>query len=253
MTVSNFSFYFFWSASHVLQIVIAVIFVRRRMVREFPAFFVYTCFQILQFAVLLTMGEMDYFTRDNYVMAWTVEEYISAGLRFAVIHEIFSNVFRSYPALQQLGGRLFRWATALLMIAAVVLVAKSTGTSVGRVGQVLIVVNRTVDIMQVGLLVLLLMLVKYLHLSWSTWVLPMALGLGLYSSTMLVTTALQAHFGAYFQGPLMNRIDHVSYTCTVLVWLSGLLAPERAVRPFEPPATKELESWNDALQRLLQQ
>src|SRR5215470_2990000 len=129
MTASRFFFYFFWFASHVLQIVIVVFLVRRKMIRQFPAFFVYTCFQILQFAVLFTMDSMDSITRDQYYAAWMVERYISAMLRFAVIHEIFQHVFHSYAALQSFGERLYRWCTALLMVVAVVLVAYSTGTN----------------------------------------------------------------------------------------------------------------------------
>jgi len=253
MTVSRFFFYFFWFASHVLQIPIAILLVRRKMIREFPAFFLYTCFQILQFAVLFTMDAMDSVTRDQFMVAWLVDRYASAGLRFAVIHEIFYHVFRSYPALLGLGGRLFRWSTALLMFVAVVLVAYTTGTNLNYESIVPIVIDRAVDIMQVGLLVVLLLLVKYLRLTWSTYVFPIAVGLGLYSSTMLVMAALHARYGMYYQPVLFGHIDHVSYTCSALVWFTALLVPERAVMQMEPPATAELESWNAALQRLLQQ
>src|SRR5438477_5928795 len=182
MTASRFFFLFLWVTPHVLQIPIIVIMVRRKMVREFPIFFVYTCFQVLQTAVLFTIAQSDRFAAEQYIVGWIAEEYISVVLRFAVIHEIFQHVFRSYPALQRLGGHLVRWSTVLLMIAAVLLVAYSTGTNLDRVSLVLVVVNRTANIMQVGLLVLLLLLVKYLHLSWSTYVFPMAVGLGLYAS-----------------------------------------------------------------------
>lgn len=253
MTVSEFLYYFFWPAAHVLQIPIAVIMVRRKMVRGFPAFFVYTCFQLLQFAVLFTMAEMDYFTKPQYDAATIVEGYISAGLRFAVIHEIFHQVFRSYPAMQSLGGKIFRWSTALLMVVAVVLVASSTGPNLNYLSVGIIVITRAADIMQVGLLVLLVLLVKYLRLTWSTYVLPIAVGLGLYSSTMLVMSAFHAHYGMYFQPVLFGHIDRICYTCSTLIWFTALLLPERASREIEPPVSADLESWTAALQRLLHQ
>ena len=252
MTASRFFFYFFWFASPVLQVLIASILVRRKMVRDLPAFFVYTCFQILQFAVLFTMDAMDSVTRYQFYTAWLVERYASAGLRFVVIHEIFHHVFRCYPVLQSLGGRLFRWSTASLMVVAVVIVARSTGTNLDRFSFVSIVIDRCVDIMQVGLLVVLLLLVKYLRLTWSTYVVPIAVGLGLYSSTMLVLAAFHARYGWYFEPILSGHIEHVSYTCSNLVWLSALLIPQRAVTQIEPPPTAELETWNTAVQRLLQ-
>src|SRR5579883_960687 len=248
MGASSFFFYVFGVASHLLQIAIAVTFVRRKMVREVPAFFAYTCFQVLQFGVLLTMGLMDSITRDQYLLAWLVERYLSAGLRFAVIHEIFQQVFRGYPALQNLGGKTFRWSTALLMVFAVVLVASSTGSNLDYLGMASIVVDRAVDIMQVVLL-----LIRYLRLAWSSYVLPIAVGLGLYSSTMLVMAALRAHFGMYYQAVLFGHVERISYTCSALVWFTALLLPERAVKPVVPPVNAELEDWNAALQRLLQQ
>jgi hypothetical protein len=253
MTASRFLFLFLWVAPHVLQIPIIVIMVRRKMVREFPIFFVYTCFQILQTAVLFTIDQSDRFTAEQYIVCWIAEEYISVALRFAVIHEIFQHVFRSYPALQKLGAHLVRLTIVLLMIVAVILVAYSTGTNLDQVSVVYIVVNRTVNIMQVGLLVLLVLLVKHLHLSWSTYVLPVALGFGLYASTMLANTSLQAHFGAFFNNSLTSQIEHVAYTCCVVVWLSGLLLPQPVAARIEPPSSHELEDWNAALQRLLQQ
>ena len=253
MTVSEFLYYFFWPAAHVLQIPIAAIMVRRKMVREFPAFFLYTCFQLLQSAVLFAMAEMDYFTKVQYDTAVIVEGYISGGLRFAVIHEIFSHVFRSYPALQNLGGKMFRWSTILLMVVAVVVVAKSTGPTLNYLSVGIIVIDRAVAIMQVGLLVLLVLLVKYLRLTWSSYVLPIAVGLGLYSSMMLMMAALHAHYGMYFQSALLSHVDRITYTGSTVVWFVALLLPERAPKQVEPPVNADLETWNAALQRLLQQ
>jgi len=253
MTASRFFYYFLLFASHVVQIPIAGILVRRKMVREFPAFFVYTCFQIVQVAVLFTMDAMDSVTKAQYDVAWTAERYISAGLRFAVIHEIFHHVFRSYPAVQNLGGKIFRWTTALLMILAVVLVAKSTGTNLDYVSVAIVVVDRAVDIVQVGLLVMLLFLAKYLRLSWSTYVLSIAVGLGLYSCIMLLIAALHAYYGIYYQPVFFGMIEDISYICSALIWFIALLLPVRALKQVEPPVSVELERWNAALQRLLEQ
>ena len=199
------------------------------------------------------MAEMDFFTKLQFDVTSIIGGYISAGLRFAIIHEIFRNVFHSYPAMQNLGGKIFRWSTALLMVVAVVLVAKSTGPTLNYLSVGIIVIDRAVDIMQVGLLVLLVLLVKYLRLTWSTYILPIAVGLGLYSSVMMVMAAFQAHYGMYFQPVLFDHIDRISYTGSTIVWFAALLLPERAPKQIEPPASANLESWNAALQRLIQQ
>jgi hypothetical protein len=253
MVGSRFLFDYLWVAPHVLQIPIAVIMVRRKMVREFPIFFVYTCFQIFQCAVLFTIDKVDYFPGEYYVPAWLVEEYISVALRFAVIHEIFNGVFGSYPALRQLGGKVFRWSTVLLMSVAVILVACSSGTNLDRVTFTMSVVNRAVNIMQCGLLVLLLMLVRYLRFPWDTYVFSIALGLGLYSSIMLTTSVVRAYYGAFFERTLMDNFENAGYHCTVLLWLVALVLPARVAQQVESLPAPELEHWNAALQRLLEQ
>jgi hypothetical protein len=253
MTASRFLFLYLWVAPHALQIPIVVIMVRRKMVREFPIFFVYTCFQILQCAVLFTMDQVDYFTGDQYVPTWLAAEYISVALRFAVIHEIFNTVFQSYPAVQQLGGRLFRWSTVLLMVAAVLLVAYSSGSNLDRVTFTMSVVNRGVNIMQVGLLILLVLLVRYLRFPWNTFFFSCALGLGLFASVMLATSVVRAHYGAFFERTLMDDIENAGYHCAVILWLTGLVLPARATQQIESPRAPEVEHWNAALQRLLEQ
>jgi len=253
MTVSRFLFYYLWIAPHVLQIAIVVIMVRRKLVREFPIFFVYTCFQVLQCAVLYPMHVMDYFTGEQYVPTWLAEEYISAGLRFAVIHEIFHSVFRSYAGFQQLGIKLFRWLTALLMIAAVYLVAYSSGTNLDRVTFTISVLNRGVNIMQCGLLVVLLLLAHYLRFPRNTYAFSIALGLGLYASVMLAMTAVRAHYGAFYERELMINIENVGYHCSVLLWLVALVLPEPVAQSVKSPPAPEIEHWNAALERLLQQ
>jgi hypothetical protein len=156
MTASRFLFLYLWVAPHALQIPIVVIMVRRKMVREFPIFFVYTCFQILQCAVLFTMDQVDYFTGDQYVPTWLAAEYISVGL-------------------------------------------------------------------------------------------------GLFASVMLATSVVRAHYGAFFERTLMDDIENAGYHCAVILWLTGLVLPARATQQIESPRAPEVEHWNAALQRLLEQ
>ena len=44
----SFLWHYLWIAPHALQFVIAIIMVRRRKFREYPVFFAYTVFQIVE-------------------------------------------------------------------------------------------------------------------------------------------------------------------------------------------------------------
>jgi hypothetical protein len=64
MTAHPVLYYYLWIAPHVLQMVLALLMVRKRLVREFPAFFAYIIFEILQFSTLACMASLHSF--DGY-------------------------------------------------------------------------------------------------------------------------------------------------------------------------------------------
>src|SRR5215469_13546653 len=151
-------------APHVLLVVLAVLMVRRKLVQEFPVFFVYTVFEILQFVVLFPLMYLDFMAL--YAPTFYVTETISAGLRFAIIYEIFDRVFGSYPSLKGFHSSFFRWATAFLMIAAVLIVAYTPTTQTDRTFIIMNVVDRTISIMQCGLLLALVVVTYLFKFSW---------------------------------------------------------------------------------------
>jgi hypothetical protein len=192
MTVSRFIFLYLWIAPHALQAVLAVMIIQRKLLREFPVFFAYTVFEIAQFLVLFGADHWDRVSADQYVVLWLVGGTISIALRFAVVYEIFTVVFRSYPALQEFGAVLFRWATVVLMIVAVMLVGYSSGNEIDRFTVPLTIVDRAVSLIQCGLLVLLILLVRLLSFPWTSYAFGIAMGLGFYASLELSMTSLWA-------------------------------------------------------------
>src|ERR1700720_603593 len=94
----SFWWHYLWIAPHVLQLVIAVMLIRRRLIHEFPMFLAYTIFQSVQTAVLLIL---DHSSAISPTLYWNTDWaglLVTIILRFAVIHEIFTCVFRNYPA-----------------------------------------------------------------------------------------------------------------------------------------------------------
>ena len=82
----------------LLLIAVVVLMVRRRLFREFPAFLVYSIFEVLQFSSSLLCSHLPSVSGGQYYDVYLVWSGISAALRFGVIHEIFENVFRNYSA-----------------------------------------------------------------------------------------------------------------------------------------------------------
>ena len=68
---------YLWIAPHALQIVLATLMIRRRMVREFPVFFAYTTFEIVQFVILFTL--MYVHMLSLYATIFYAGEVVNAG------------------------------------------------------------------------------------------------------------------------------------------------------------------------------
>jgi hypothetical protein len=251
MTPHRLLFLYLWIAPHVLQVALAVMMVRRRLAKEFPAFFLYTVFEVLQFAVLFALSRIDAVSAEQFATVWLAGGALSIALRFAVVHEIFRNVFRTYPSLDEFGALLFRWATAVLMVVAVALVAYTAGDKLDRFSVAITVVDRAVSIVQCGLLVLLLLLSRFFSCTWRSYVFGIALGLGFFASVQLGISAIRAQIGVTVASDLFNYISMGLYHCCVLFWIVTLWWPARVeTRVSEVPA-HNLGHWNDALQRLL--
>jgi hypothetical protein len=253
MTAHHLLFLFLWIAPHVLQGALAIMLVHRRLAKEFPAFFLYTVFEVLQFLALFTLYRLGPSWGEQYTVVWLASGAISVALRFAIVNEVFSNLLRSYPALSAFGTLLFRWATVVLMIVAVALVAYTSGSETERGIIAFGVIDRAVSIVQCGLLVLLVLLSRFLSFSWRSYAFGIALGLGFFASIELATSAIRSHIGLAVARDTFNLVTMASYNCCVVFWIAALLRPERDRTRITSIPSHNLDQWNETLQRLLQQ
>lgn len=247
-----------WVIAIVFQTLLATMMTHRGLARRFPAFFAYTVYEALLNAFLFTIDHMNSVTNAQYGNAYLVGAAGSAALRFAVVCEIFIQVFRDYPPLKELGEVIFRWATVILMIVAVLIVANLTGLEGSglendwyAVG--FQVVDRAVNIIQCGLLVFLVLLARFLRISWTSYIMGITLGFGVFSSVELCLSALKAQYGMYFAWKAVPVIESATYLGCLGIWGITLLLPEFRSRRVNSPSMKDLEHWNSELERLLRQ
>lgn len=244
------TWHFLWLAPVVLQLFIAVVMIRRKLHREFPAFFAYTVFNPILSAVLFWLDHAEWVTAYQYRYTEWIGDVGTIVLRFAVIQEIFSVVFHSYPVLRQLGMRLFRWSAVLLLLVAAVVSAYGNSSEIPGIVRGLAVLDRAVAIVQCGLLACLFLFSSYFGLSWRNFVFGIALSLGIFSSVQLATSALRAGFGAG-EG-LFDLVVMGTYNLCALIWTVYVLVPERERTRIVSMPEHDLSSWNYELQRLLQ-
>jgi len=240
--------YYLWIAPKVLLAVLAFLMFRRGLHRQFPMFYLYAVFQIVQSAILWTHPHFD----ETYTRLFSGGTAVSSALRFGVIYEVLRQLFRNYPALTETGRMLFRGVTVVLLIAGVGLAALLPGKSVSLLMLATDTLNRTVSLLQLGLLLSLFIFSRYFALSLRSHAFGIALGLGAYASVQLATSAVLLYVGSA-SSPLPNFITMATYHCCVLIWMFYLLLPERtAYFTRRELPTHDLEVWNQELQRLLQ-
>ncbi len=247
----TFLWHYLWIAPYALQIAIAVVMIRRRLLHEFPVFFTYTAFQVVQGVTLFTLDHSASVSATHYWEVYWVSLVVNAGLRFALIYEISSHVFRNYPGLDKLVEVLYRWAAVLLILVAVAVSAHAriddrywflTGAHVA---------NQGVDVVQAGLVMFLFLFSAYFKLSWRSDVYGIALGLGIFSSIDLATSAIRASIGPQPGNYVFDFITMATYHCCVVLWLIYLLLPESSRHVVKDLPADNLQQWNSELERLL--
>ncbi len=210
-----------WLIHPALQLVVAGVMFKRKLYRNFPYFFAYIIAQILIFAILFPAYMRG--ASDFYFFAYWATTAISVALGFKVIHEIFLDIFRPYHTLKDLGSVLFKWAGLVMLLVAGVMSASS------RVGindpdplvQAILTLQRSVRVVQCGMVFFLLFFSKYLGISWRQRSFGIAIGFGGFATVELSVIALCA--GGYISQMGLNLANMVAYNFAIVAWIGYCL------------------------------
>jgi hypothetical protein len=246
--------HYLWVAPNVLLLILASLLWKRRTWRQFPAFFA--------FAILASIGQLAVYTADVLPFVtgetfWRVD-WASLGvegiLKFAVIGEIFANVFGSYPSLARLAKLLIRSVGVVLVLVAALAAAYApkNGASIIYGAHLL---EQTIFLVESGLLLCVFVFSSYFNLSWARQIFGITLGLSVSACVHLATWALFANAAL----PRPDRtplifLNMATYHVAVLIWFYYLLVPQKVVTKSAVSLPENnLAVWNRELERLLQQ
>jgi hypothetical protein len=251
MTVFDIFGYYLWIAPKLLLIILLWGMVYRGLHRQFPMFFSYAALQVIQSGILLAISRHFGF-HEQYHRAYSVTIAMSASARFCVIHELFSHFFHEYPLLVGPGRVVLRGATIALLLVAVGLAVLAPGNSADFLLNATYALDRTVSVLQCGLMISLFVFSRYFALSWRSPAVGIALGLGILASVALATSTIRLHLGV-FGNHALNFFTMATYHCCVLIWMFYLMAPARERRHTSMTLPQsDLHIWNQELERLLQ-
>ncbi len=224
MNLHSHTVLYLWCAQPILQSVVAVVLWRRKLHKQFPVFFLFLLAQIANFAVTFPLWLVGDF-KTYFVFFW-LGEAVNAVLGFKVIHEIFLDVFRPYHTLKDLGTLLFKWAGVVMLLVSVV-VAFSNSFDENPLVHALTTLQRSVRIVQLGLILFLLLFSSFLGVSRKQVSFGISLGFGLFAGVELMLYALNS--GGFVKLNHLNLINMSTYNLAILVWL-GYSLSRKAVR-----------------------
>src|SRR6185312_15371284 len=151
----KFLFYFLWVAPPAVLAFVSVMMVRHGLKKQYPFFFSYLVFQVVGFVAQFSVYQL--WPKQYYFEYWT-GAILSIALSFAVIYELFTQVFEPFDGLRDLGGVLFRWAAVVLVIAAVLMAfTNSAAANTSMKSAIVLAFERSVRVMQCGIVLLMIL------------------------------------------------------------------------------------------------
>jgi len=246
--------YYVWIAPHLLLGFYLWSFSRRGLYKQFPWFFAYIGFELIQFVGLFALDTAGIWYPGNrlllyrWILVWS--QGISSLISFGVIYELMNRIILARSALSETLRPVVRWSGAVLLLLAAVASAYLK-VGVEMVVNAFQILDFSTSVLQVGLLTILFFFSRVLRISWGSLPVGIALGLGIVGCVELSTAPLFSVFGAH-RYALIDVVRGAGFHVGVLVWLGYLVLPERQPRfAGEPPQTSDLESWDQELQRIV--
>ena len=217
-------YYALWVAHPVLQTAIAAIMFRRGLHRKFKFFFGYIVTQLVTFAVVFPAYWHNY--SAGFYLYWVCDA-LSVAFGFAVIHEVFVDVFRFFHTLRDLGTVLFKWAGLVMLLVAGVVSVSTNSSEIAPWMQAIITSQRCVRIIQIGMVLFLLFFAHYVGVSRRQHSFGVALGFGSFAvvELLLICSWVGDHLG----GTWVSILNMAAYNVSLLVWL-GYVAVTRPAR-----------------------
>ena len=219
----------------VLQTVLAIVLLRRKLVQEFRFFFSYTVCTIISQSVSLLL-------RNHYSLKfyfYWIAETISITLTFFALYEVFHWVFRNFY-----GVRMVRYAfpvvgMVMMLIAGLRILLWSAPDS-DRLISAIISLEIGVGFLEVGLFGLFLLLVWFFHMRWRQYGFGIALGFGIAASADLAVFLLRSEYGTKFDLFLQTTYP-IAYSIAVVVWLAAFIPPQpdHPLKNWVPPLSPE--------------
>lgn len=250
----SFLWHYLWVAPSVLLLVLAYRLGQTRLQRRYPFFFAFLIVSAVEQLTLYACDVIPTVTAETWWRVFWVGLLVEGLVKFALVGEIFGDVFGAYASVAKLGKLLIRGVGVALIVAAALLAAYASNDSRFGIISRAHLLEQTIYLVESGLLLFIFLFSGYFRIGMSRPILGISLGLAISACVHLATWGVAAN-GVL---PPMNRtvLDFVNmgtYHACVLLWLYYFLVPHTVItRPAVALPESNLDLWNRELERLLQ-
>src|SRR6185369_5058842 len=239
----NLVMYTIWALLFVAQIITLIVLTRRKLMVQFPVFYGYTLFHVIQGVAEIIAWKISY---TAYFYVWWTLELLEALVTLAVIQEIFAVTFEPYDELRRWGSRLFMILTIVLCAITVLTVRVAPNPDFSPRVQVLLTLQRSVSFFEVGLLFFLFVLCRLFGMTWRHYTFGIASGFVVMSSIYTAANAVRMHYGNAVDA-WTGLSESAGFALAVFVWTYYFASSKSRVPLDDVPGTAQLVAWNRAL------
>jgi hypothetical protein len=236
-----------WIAPIVIQSIIVIVMLHRKLVEIFPVFFTYNVLvPAREILLLFVRNHLDLYSRIYWF-----SEAIVVALSLGVIYEVIWHLIRPYSFLRRFAFGFF-WIVAAVALALGLIMFLSSSRSGQRdpLFEIIILVERSVRFLQACWLIVLVLLMSRLGLTWQYYAVGIATGFGVYSASDLALLELRAHLHLITDGTLV-LLNSTAYNVAITIWaLYFVPSRPRKVIVGGLPDT-EIARWNEVLSEYL--
>jgi hypothetical protein len=230
----------------VVQLLLAAVLVRKGLHKTFAIFFVYNLFDAAATIVLSSLSLWAGQDSTQYFYLYWVLNTGVMLLEFGVMYEMFVHAIKPYAGLIDLAKMLFAWAALFLLLAAGLTSMSTAGSHLEKCIAAVVYLERGLRMMQCGLLLLFFLFERRLGLSWRSYSVCVALGLGVVAATRLSFTFFSAHYPDSIVG--LDFANNMVYAGMVVAWVICFRMPQPERKTvLDSPAKLIFQRWNDAL------
>jgi len=244
-------FYLYIAPQLLLALALALL-VRRRLAKLYPFFLAYQISQLVYFGASLAayfwaLSDPVRLTR-KYQWVVTYGVALSALFEFGVLYELADQILFSRLKHSQSFRHLLRWTAAILVLGGSVFSALLTRADLSRVMGTFQALTLSVNLIKVGFMAALILLTRFLNVSWKGLSAGITLGFGISAAAEFGATALfttNANVTA-------DIIRMAAYHLCVVIWIIYIVRQNkpRPVTTNQVPL-EQLERQIEELQKVV--